>query len=309
MKRLKKFANFGLGALFAAFAMSFAMPALALEPQEYEAPVQVQEEATGPALWRVADEDTTIFLFGTVHALPPDTVWLDDRIENALLSSGEFVTEVDMAEAKQARPDMLQRAFLPEGISLRALLREDEKSAFDKAMTGLGLPPQSFDRFKPWYAAMMLSLLPLAQNGYGADSGAEAVLEARLPPGSRRKALESVTYQLDLFDSLPAETQIAYLVEVSKGAPEMNEQLGKMIEHWRKGDADGLAALLNEETSDPVLLQRLLIDRNRNWADWIAKRLDRPGTIFIAVGAGHLAGQGSVQDMLALEGIAAARVR
>lgn len=259
-------------------------------------------------MWKVADEDTTIYLFGTVHALPPGTRWMDDRIERALHVSDEFVTEVDLADAKSGKPAMVELALLPQGVTLRALLRPEERGDYEAAVTNLGFPAEAFDRFKPWYAAMMLSLLPMTKKGFTADNGAEAVLEARLPSGSRKKALESVNSQLQLFDSLPPETQIAYLMEVSRGLPAMDEQLGRIIDQWLRGDADGLAALLKEETSDPILLESLLLERNRNWAGWIADRMKQPGTVFVAVGAGHLAGSGSVQDVLAQSGINSTRV-
>ena len=44
-------------------------------------------------------------------------------------------------------------------------------------------------------------------------------------------------------------------------------------------------------------------------AEWIGNRLEEPGTVFLAVGAGHLAGEGSVQDQLSANGIAAERLQ
>ena len=52
----------------------------------------------------------------------------------------------------------------------------------------------------------------------------------------------------------------------------------------------------------------LLFNRNANWAKWIKARLDNPGTVFIAVGAGHLAGPKDVQDQLETLGIKTQRV-
>jgi uncharacterized protein YbaP (TraB family) len=82
-----------------------------------------------------------------------------------------------------------------------------------------------------------------------------------------------------------------------------------MIEAWEKGDADELARLMNQDEDEPELMEKLLYARNKAWAEWIRARLDRPGTVFIAVGAGHLAGQGSVQDDLRAMGIASVRVQ
>ncbi len=81
-----------------------------------------------------------------------------------------------------------------------------------------------------------------------------------------------------------------------------------MKAEWLAGDADALGELMNEEMDDPALYERLLVNRNRNWVNWIENRLEEPGTVFIAVGAGHLAGEGSVQQILAERGLTAERV-
>jgi uncharacterized protein YbaP (TraB family) len=52
----------------------------------------------------------------------------------------------------------------------------------------------------------------------------------------------------------------------------------------------------------------LLVDRNVNWAEWIDTRLDKPGVVFMGVGAGHLGGSDSVQAILAKRGIKSARI-
>ena len=58
-----------------------------------------------------------------------------------------------------------------------------------------------------------------------------------------------------------------------------------------------------------AIAEALLYNRNANWADWIENRLQEPGSVFIAVGAGHLAGEKSVQDMLAKRAYYVQRLR
>ena len=48
----------------------------------------------GPALWKVADDDTTVYLFGTIHALPEGKDWYSGTIAKAFDASGELVTEI-----------------------------------------------------------------------------------------------------------------------------------------------------------------------------------------------------------------------
>jgi uncharacterized protein YbaP (TraB family) len=140
------------------------------------------------------------------------------------------------------------------------------------------------------------------------DAGVEERLEAAAG-GKPRDGLETVQFQLTLFDNLPQEAQIAYLASVIRSYDRIGQQTEKMVSAWGKGDAEAIAAAMNPEMDAPEVLAALLTNRNKAWAAWIERRLEQPGTVFIAVGAGHLAGPDSVQRHLAREGIATERVQ
>jgi hypothetical protein len=273
-------------------------------------PMSATQGANGPALWKVADEDTTIYLFGTVHVLPEGIEWYDSQINAALTGADIIVTEIPMDPGNEAALQQLTMStgVLPEGGNLRALLTPDQTAAYEGALARLGVPPEAFDRLKPWLAGLTLSLLPLMQQGYTADSGVEKVLLAKVPE-KPRGALETAEFQLGIFDSMPQDAQIAFLLEAVDGIDEVKTMLDRMVAEWAKGDADALAAIMNEGMSDPAVAEALLYARNANWAEWIDTRLDTPGTVFVAVGAGHLAGEKSVQDYLAQKGITTTRVK
>ena len=263
---------------------------------------------SGPALWKVADEDTSIYLFGTIHALPPEVKWLDVRVEGALAQSDEFVTEVDISRQSEISAGLLNRASLADGQNLRNMLSAEDRPAYEAALATLGLPATFFDRYEPWYAALMLSLIPLMQQGYTASVGAEEVLAGKLSPDTARGALETIEFQLDLFDTLPEESQKAYLHETIQALPALKETLDAMVAEWLEGDVESLATLLHEQETDPLLFEQLIASRNRHWAQWIAERLETPGTVFVAVGAAHLAGPESVQDYLERQGVTSERI-
>lgn len=189
------------------------------------------------------------------------------------------------------------------------MLNADQRKAYEAGMAKIGMPVAAFDRYKPWYAAMMFSMIPLLKQGYASDSGSEAVLTAAGGEEKQRGQLESFEQQLGMFDKLPQQNQVAYLLEVVNGVDDLKPTIDKMVQEWLHGDADGLAKLMNEGMSDPVVLDKLLYQRNRNWAEWIDKRLDQPGTVFVAVGAGHLAGKDSVQKDLEKMGLKVERVQ
>lgn len=296
---MRRFRN-TLAAIAAALGMLVA-PAQARAPQPVE---------SRPALWKVADADTTIYLFGTIHALPADVPWYRGEVAVAFEGSKELVTEIAEVDPAGTQQALLTRAVLPPGQSLRALLSAQEKARYEAALTALKLPVDAFDRFEPWYAAIVLGTLPLLQDGYSAGMGVEKVLGTRAKAlGRAQEGLETAEYQFGLFDGLPPAVQKRYLLEVIRNLPTMKQDLVKIIEAWKAGDAEGLARLINAEEDDPALVAALITNRNKAWADWIKARLDKPGTVFVAVGAGHLAGTGSVQDQLAARGVATTRLQ
>jgi len=294
--------------LFAPSLLPAKSPAPAATKTGAAKPAKAQ--VAHPALWKVSDADTTIWLFGTVHVLPAGLRWYEGPVVTALKSSDELVTEIPEVDAATMQAVVMGTALLPQGESLRALLNPADRAGLEKALAGFGLPPDAFDRFKPWYAAVALTTLPLARSGYTSASGVEEKISTEIRAlGRPRWGLETVEDQLGMFDSLPADVQQTYLHEVIEGLPTLDAQLGEIVRQWQNGQADKLAALLNQEEDDPRLSTVLLTDRNRAWASYVSRRLEQPGTVFMAVGAGHLAGKGSVQDLLKQRGIVAARVQ
>lgn len=292
----------------APFVLFAASPALA----DHHAGAAAATAATisGPALWKVADEDTTIYLFGTVHVLPKEIEWYDATIAGALTGSDIIVTEIPMdAESEAAMQQLtMAKGMLATGTTLRSLLNEEQMTAYGAAMAKIGAPVEAFDPLKPWLAGLTLSILPLMQQGYDPASGVEAVLLAKVP-NMPRGALETAEFQLGIFDGMTQDAQIAFMMEAATGIDEVKPTLDRMVAEWAKGDTDALAAVMNESMTDPAVAEALLYSRNANWAEWIGARLDQPGTVFIAVGAGHLAGPRSVQDYLAQKGITTSRVK
>lgn len=304
----------GLAAMLGAAPMLLATPAFAQEEASAASATAAVAEAetplASPALWKVADDDTTIYLFGTIHALPKDVDWYSSAIGNALSSSDSVVTEIRMTPdmAGEMQQLVMSKGVLPAGTTLRSLLSKDQTAAYEAAMGKMGIPAAAFDRFEPWYAGMMMTMLPLLQQGYSPDEGVEKVILSKAGEKDQQ-ALETIDFQIGIFDELPQVSQVQFLIEAADGIDEIKPMLDKMVSEWIKGDADALAALMNEGLTDPTIAEALLYSRNRNWADWIDQRLDQPGTVFIAVGAGHLAGEHSVQDALKAHDIDTVRIQ
>lgn len=312
---MKRFASLLSGAALAFFLNGCAATAgdggVASQASPATAPATMERvETTGPALWKIADADTTIYMFGTVHILPKDKQWMTPAIQQALTGSQSMVTEIlssEMADPAMQQK-MMARGMLPQGQTLRGLLNAEQRATYEGALQKLGVPAAAFDQFKPWMAAMTLSILPLMKEGYNPEAGVEKVLETAAGAQVKREALETVDFQIGVFDGMPQDAQIAYLIETAEQAENIKPMIDRMVAAWAAGNKDQLADIMNEGLQgNELLADRLLYARNRNWADWIDTRLDQPGTVFMAVGAGHLAGENSVQDYLTERKVVRAR--
>ena len=116
-------------------------------------------------------------------------------------------------------------------------------------------------------------------------------------------------FQLSIFDNLPENVQIDYVASTVTSIDEIAPQTDRLVDLWATADTDGVATLMNEGFEALKLTEVLLTRRNANWASWINQRMAKPGTVFMAVGAGHLAGPASVQHLLTAYGLNVEQVR
>jgi len=149
----------------------------------------------------------------------------------------------------------------------------------------------------------------MQKSGFDPNSGVEKQLTAAAKVSKKPiGGLETMAFQLGVFDSLPEAEQIAFLVETAKMIDDVGSTTDKMVAMWASAETEGLGQLMNEGLTSRTLYDALLTKRNANWAQWISAQMKKPGVTFMAVGAGHLAGPTSVQALLPAYGLTATRV-
>lgn len=292
----------------AAIALFAVLPACAQQP----APAATATPADAdPALWVVRDPDTTVYLFGTIHVLRPGLSWFDEAVREAFDRSDTLVLEMVEPDAAAQQRVVAAKAFTPAGPPLSAALPPKHRRALATAMAEAKVPTALYERMRPWFAAITLSLTPVEKMGFVAANGPEGVLSrAAAQAGKQVTGLETFEGQLGVFDTLRQPAQLQLLRSTLDELPGAGAQMERMVADWAKGDPDALAREMNASLQgSPEVTKALLTDRNRRWAAWIAERMRTPGTVFIAVGAGHLAGPQSVQAMLGAYRLKAVRVR
>jgi len=249
------------------------------------APVPAQAH---PALWVVNDDDTIIYLFGTFHALDGKSQWFEQAVKTAFFASDQLMLETIVPEPP--RP----AASVPQwnGPAL---------APTDPAVT---LAPSASSLLATSRTVMKAG----RTRGMSTDQGADAVLrEAAEYSGKAVGGLESFEFQLRMFNSLADAPKPSN--PESRSVSALSALLAQLQAAWNRGDIDSFALMLRQmQAQSPELYNRMFVERNARWAKWIANRLKTPGTVFVAVGTGHLSGPDSVQSQLATLGVKSARV-
>ncbi len=263
-----------------------------------------------PALWVVKDADTTIYLFGTVHVLKPGITWFEGPVRDAFAKSDSLVLELVTPPANEVQALYSKLAINTTGKTARSMMTDVEREKYEAALAKLGLDPASLDPFEPWATAVTMQLMSATKLGFNPDDGAETVLTSAANASKKPiTGLETMEFQLGTLDQIPADKQIRFLMDTVNELDNIKGGMDDLLNKWAKPDPEGLAQMMNEGMTDPYVFDALLTKRNANWAQWIAKRMDKPGTVFLAVGAGHLSGKTSVPVMLKQYGIKTQRVK
>ena len=266
-----------------------------------------------PAMWVVKDQDTTIYLFGTFHALDGKRDWFNDEVRTAFDASQEVVLEiVTPDDPALMRPAMMRHAMTAAGTpTLSSKLSPAGRTRLAAVLAKNKMPAGALDRFRPFFASVTLASLQFGAMGMGAEQGAEAVIKRAMKGSSKRlDAVETLDEQFALMTALPEAEQVRILESTLKDQGGMGKEIEVMLDAWNRGDAKAVARTIQQSDKDsPSLYKLMFTDRNARWAQWVDRRLARPGTVFMAVGAGHLAGDRSLVSLLKQNGHRVSRIQ
>lgn len=287
------------------------------------APVVEQDYEPDPAMWRLADEDTTLYFFGTYHALPEGFRWRTPLLEEVIGKSDEIVFEsrnqdeedIDFEAIFGGSPlTMLAR----EPVSTR--LAKENRQKWVKLSKQMELPFFIFDRLPPTLALLFAGVAASEMAGSQGELGVETALEndfrAAKKPISAIEDPNAVMRNVLAIDEKLAIAELDQTLSEWDGESLVAIEDGEVVADWSSEHSWARGRLGEEDFFDDwddspfsqALYQVLLVDRNKAWADWVAERMEKPGTVLIAVGAGHFEGPDSVQAMLAKKGLTVERL-
>jgi uncharacterized protein len=270
------------------------------------APLTARADTPHPAIWAVQGRHNTVYLFGSVHVrqtadaeLPPSALAAYSRARALVLE-----TDLDAAMASMSSDRVMAITMLPPGPNLAEVLGPDLNARYVKRARELGIDPDFTQRYQPWFAAISLVQVELAQAGFDPAAGIDLQLANRARNEHKPViGLESLEDEFHVFGDMSLDDQRGMLAQALESPDEERGRLDKLLQAWRAGDLAGLQAASAEEARDqPDVWIHLTIDRNRKWLPRLQELLASDDDYLVVVGALHLVGEGSVVDLLQKSG-------
>lgn len=253
-------------------------------------------------LWEVKTESNTVYLLGSVHMLKKEHYPLPEVMENAFIEAEHVVFEIhpDSAESPSAQFKMLRMGSLPEGETLKSSLHDTVYTLLDKKATDAGFNLELSQQMKPWMIGIMIAMAEMNQAGILPEYGVDKYFFGKSREAKKKiYGLESVGYQLDLFDSFGSGDQNEFLLHILNDLGLIESQLEEVITAWKAGDVESLEELLMSEFEDsPEIYDRLVVERNQNWMVEIKQYLKSNEDYLVVVGAAHLFGKDGILKIL-----------
>ncbi|MDM8551868.1 TraB/GumN family protein [Desulfobacterales bacterium HSG2] len=266
------------------------------------------ESRTGKSfLWKVRSETAVIYMLGSIHVAKKEFYPLNSTIESAFAECDKLVLEINMdrnAELETAQK-MGAAALYKPGDSLDKHISREVKDLLNRYLENAGMPVIVFDRFKPWFVYVSLTMFELQKLGFNPEFGIDRYFQKKAAPGKEILALETVDDQVNMFNSFSDRIQELMLRESLEKMGQLEKMMKDTMTAWKKGDAQAVEDLLLESVRKPEyrpLFQKILVERNRKMVKKIEDYLKTESDYFVVVGALHLVGREGIVDLLRSKG-------
>jgi len=271
----------------------------------------VDAPAKNNFLWEVENEDTKMYLLGSIHLMPEDTYPLDEKIESCFQEADVLAVEADPSQIDQTAVQTLimSKGMYPQGETLRANIDSVLYKKVTDVFTAYGLPMQQVDTFKPWFASFNIAVLEIQKTKLNPEFGIDNHFIKKAKSSEMEIIeLESGFGQLELLTSFPEKAQEQYLEYSLSNYENIQELFDTMLAAWKTGDAE----LMNKATKQKMLdfcktmpglegyYNKMFPERDNKIVEKLDKILKskEKKTYFVVVGAGHLIGDDGLLQLL-----------
>jgi len=252
-------------------------------------------------LWKISGKNLAkpSYLFGTIHMLCADDIQLSDSLQKAIAGSDRVYLEVDLDNMVEM-VSVMTKMKMRNDTTLSDLLSKDDyekvKTFFNK-QGGL-IPFSMLEKYKPLLAAS--TLMESSMDCKNPVAMEQLIMKEAKAKGKNIKGLETMAYQMSIFDSIPYQAQAKQLVSYvdNYGKNDDDSEFNALTQAYRNQELDKLETLTKDDDMGISNFSDLLLyNRNKNWVTKLGDLLVN-NSLVIAVGAGHLPGDKGVINLL-----------
>ncbi len=293
------------------FGILFGLLACAAILSASLAPLTARAEAAKPLMWVVKDEDSTIYLFGSIHVMKNDVVWLTPDIQSRFDSASDAWFEMADLDNPAAIQPVVQKYMLDPKGGMTKGLTDAEIRKIDALSAPMNLSAQKMLYMRKWAVGLILTMQKIQSLGYDPKVGVDVTLMAAArKAGKTVHGLETVDQEMQAIVPSDDAEELAALRQALAEVSDADKDIAPLLKAWEKGDETGLEHFLLDKykAEDSASYKRLIVARNAAWEPQVEEMLKGKGTAFITVGAGHLVGPDSLIALLRKHGIKVERL-
>lgn len=255
-------------------------------------------------LWEVQGKSNTVYLLGSIHMMRSEDFPLDRCVDDAYQKSDKLVVELNIQaiDPMDMSRKMMALSLLPTGQSLEDQLSDETQ----KLLSDFNALPEQYQKMRPWYLALLITLQKVSELGYRADLGVDNYLINKASGSKPIISLETLEQQLAVLSGDSAKEQDLTLRLTLEQLSEAADYLGEMSSAWQMGDVATVYQLMEQPKQQyPQLsmqFDRQIIQRNYGMAEKISAMLSEKDDYLVVVGGGHLGGEQGVLSLLSKQG-------
>jgi uncharacterized protein YbaP (TraB family) len=267
---------------------------------------RLQSDTGKHFLWSLQTKKNTVYFLGSVHVMKSDAYPLAPEIERAYEDSKKIVFETDVDEASDpaVQAKMMTLGLYINGQTLKENVSEETYKLLEEKAVAAGIPMASFDRFRPWFCALTLSVMEFQKLGFLPTYGVDTYFFTKAKKaGKEIIPLESTEFQLNLFAEMVELQQESFLRQTLEELEVIATMASDMVDAWTAGDLDKMDSIMKMSFKEhPDIYDRFVVERNKKWISKIEHLINQDGNAMVIVGAGHLVGTKNLLDLLRAKG-------
>ena len=274
------------------------------------------------AVWKVSDEDNTVYLLGSVHVNDGSFYPLSKPILEAYGDAEVLAVEANILKEQEIQQYVQEKCFLDENTTIDQLISKETYKKYVEAIGKIGIPEQMYNKLKPWYASSIITYVQLSNIGYDGNLGIDKnFLVAATADHKSIIELEGNKEQIEMMDSFSNELQEQQLLSgLELNDEDAKEVFGAITKSWKEGNVEEIEEIIVTETIELNEVDKKLADeynkkmwndRNNNMSikvkDFLQK--DKKNDYLVIVGAGHMIGETGIVKQLTESGYVVEQIK